>query len=137
MSKLDFAVLRAQFPEKKHKNIQFADLRELMEVKLGQMLAQNKTRGHFLANFQKVIDDYNSGSISIDEAYEQLLKEAELLSEEQQRAAKNEMTEAELVLFDLLSKEKLTKAEEKAVRLAAKTLLAKLFDAKNKILIQE
>lgn len=137
LSKLDFAVLRAQFPEKKHKNIQFADLRELMEIKLGQMLAQNKTRGHFLVNFQKVIDDYNSGSLSIDEAYEQLLKEAELLSEEQQRAAKNEMTEAELVLFDLLSKEKLTKAEEKAVRLAAKTLLAKLFDAKNKILIQE
>lgn len=137
LSKLNFELLRAQFPDKKHKNIQFADLRELMEIKLNQMIAQNKTRGSFLVDFQKVIDDYNSGSLSIDEAYEELLRQAEALSEEEQRAAKNEMTESEQELFDLLKKDKLTKAEEKEVRLAAKTLLAKLFDAKNKILIQE
>ena len=40
-------------------------------------------------------------------------------------------------LFSLLKKEKLTKEEEKSVRLAAKSLLNKLYDAKNKILIQE
>jgi len=137
LSKLDFEALRKQFPTKKHKNIQFADLRELMDIKLKQMLAQNKTRGSFLVNFQRVIDDYNSGSITLDEAYEELLKQAEALSNEQHRAARNEMTEDELVLFDLLKKDKLTKAEEKEVRLAAKTLLQKLFDAKNKILIPE
>ncbi len=137
LSKLNFAVLRAQFPEKKHKNIQFADLRELLEIKLKQMLAQNKTRGSFLSNFQKIIDDYNAGSLSIEEAYEELVKQAEAMSAEQHRAAKNEMTEAEQELFDLLKKDKLTKAEEKSVRLAAKTLLQKLHDAKNKILIQE
>jgi len=137
LSKLDFEALRAQFPHKEHKNIQFADLRELMEIKLKQMVAQNKTRGSFLIDFQKVIDDYNSGSLSIDQAYEELLRQAEAASEEQQRAAKNDMTEHEQELFDLLKKAKLTKAEEKEVRLAAKTLLAKLFDAKNKILIQE
>jgi type I restriction enzyme R subunit len=37
----------------------------------------------------------------------------------------------------LLKKEKLTKAEEKDVKLAAKQLLDVLFDAQNKILIQE
>lgn len=137
LSKLDFAALRAAFPKKEYKNIQFADLRELLEIKLNQMLAQNKTRGSFLANFQKIIDDYNSGSLSIDEAYEELLKQAEVMDEEAQRAAKNEMTEAEQELFDLLKKEKLTKEEEKSVKLAAHTLLEKLFDAKNKILIQE
>ena len=56
---------------------------------------------------------------------------------EEERAAKNDMTQQELELFDLLKKEKLTKKEEKEVKLAAKTLLQKLFDAKNKILIQE
>lgn len=137
LSKLDFAVLRAEFPEKEYKNIQFADLRELLEIKLKQMLAQNKTRGSFLANFQRIIDDYNSGSVSIDEAYEELLKQAEAMNDEAQRAAKNEMTEAEQELFDLLKKEKLTKEEVKSVKLAAHTLLEKLFDAKNKILIQE
>ena len=137
LSKINFAVLRAEFPEKQHKNIQFADLRELMEIKLGQMMAQNKTRGSFLANFQKLIDDYNAGSLSIEEAYEELMRQAEAMSEEQQRAAKNEMTEGEQELFDLLKKEKLTKDEEKNVKLAAKTLLQRLFDARNKILIQE
>ena len=137
LSKLNFESLRNEFPEKKHKNIQFADLRELLEVKLKQMMAQNKTRGSFLANFQKIIDDYNSGSLSIEEAYEKLLKQAEAMSAEQQRAAKNEMTEEQQELFDLLKKEKLTKEEEKSVRLAAKSLLEKLYDANNKILIQE
>lgn len=137
LSKLNFERLRAEFPEKKHKNIQFADLRELMEVKLKQMLAQNKTRGHFLERFESVIEDYNSGSLSIEEAYEELIKQAEDLSEEQERAAKSGMNEAELELFDLLKKEKLNKKEEKEVKLAAHNLLEILFDAKNKILIQE
>jgi type I restriction enzyme, R subunit len=137
LSKLDFEKLRASFPERKHKNIQFADLRELMEIKLKQMLVQNKTRGTFLARFEKIIEDYNSGSLSIEEAYEELVKQAEDLSEEQVRAAKSDMTEEEQELFDLLKKEKLTKAEEKKVKLAATDLLTILFDVKNKILIQE
>jgi len=137
LSKLNFELLRSEFPDKKHKNIQFADLRELLEIKLKQMMAQNKTRGSFLENFQRIIDDYNSGSLSIEQAYEDLLKLAQESNEEQQRAAKNEMTEEEQELFDLLKKEKLNKEEEKSVRLAAKSLLEKLYDAKNKILIQE
>lgn len=137
LSKLDFVLLRKEFPEKKHKNIQFADLRGFMEVKLKQMLAQNKTRGSFLARFDEIIEEYNSGSMSIEEAYEELLKNAKDLSEEEMRASKNDMSEDQLEIFDLLKKEKLTKAEEKNVKLAAKELLEILFDAKNKILIQE
>jgi type I restriction enzyme, R subunit len=75
--------------------------------------------------------------LSIEEAYERLLKQTELLSEEEQRAAKNGMTEQEQELSDLLKKDKLTKEEEKNVKLAAHNLLEILFDAQNKILIQE
>ncbi|WMX17130.1 type I restriction endonuclease subunit R [Aureispira sp. CCB-E] len=137
LSRLDFAQLRAEFPEKKHQNIQFADLRELMEKKLKQMIGQNKTRGTFLDRFERLIEEYNSGSLSIERAYEELIQQAERLSEEEQRAAKNDMSESQLELFDLLKKEKLTKKEEQEVKLAAKELLDVLFDAKNKILIQE
>jgi type I restriction enzyme, R subunit len=137
LGKLNFELLRAEFPEVKHKNIQFADLRELMEKKLKLMIAQNKTRGSFLANFQKVIDDYNAGSLSIEYVYEELLVLLQAMSEEEKRAAKNEMTEQEQELFDLLKKEKLTKTEEKSVKLAAKTLLEKLYYSKNTILVQE
>lgn len=137
LSKLDFEKLRNEFQRKKHKNIQFADLRELMEIKLVQMLAQNKTRGSFLARFEQVIQDYNSGSLSIEEAYEELIKQVKELSQEEERAAKNQMTEAELELFDLLKKEKLTKEDEKNVKLAASSLLKVLYDARSRILIQE
>lgn len=137
LSKINFEQLRAEFPEKKHQNIQFADLRELMATKLKQMLAQNKTRGGFLERFERIIENYNSGSLSIEEAYAELLKQAEALSEEEQRAVRNNMSEEELQLFDLLKKEKLTKEEEKKVKLAAKDLLEILFNAQNRILIQE
>lgn len=137
LSRLNFEQLRKEFLQRKHPHIQFADLRELMEIKLKQMLAQNKTRGTFLERFEKVIEEYNLGSKSLEEAYEELLKQTESLSIEQERAAKNGMSEDELVLFDLLKKDKLTKEEEKKVKLAATDLLNILFDAKNKILIQE
>lgn len=50
-------------------------------------MVQNKTRGSFLQYFQKIIGDYNSNSISIDEAYETLVKQAEAINKEQQRDA--------------------------------------------------
>ncbi|ALI98565.1 type I restriction endonuclease subunit R [Rufibacter tibetensis] len=138
LSKLNFAKLREQFTEKEYKNIEFTNLREVMDLKMRQMMRQNKMRGGFLERFQKVIDDYNSGSLSIEEAYEELVKQAEDLSEEQTRAAREGMTEGQLEIFDLLSKDKsLTKEEEKKVKLAAQDLLTVLYDAKNKILIQE
>lgn len=137
LSKLNFEKLREEFPEKEHKNIEFADLREFMDIKLKQMVAQNKTRGSFLARFQDVIDNYNSGSISIEEAYEELIKQAEDLSEEENRAAKSGMSEEEQELFDLLKKEKLSQKEEKEVKLAAHTLLEKVMDSKNRIFLPE
>lgn len=137
LSKLNFAQLRAEFPEKKHKAIQFADLRELMEIKIKQMLAQNKTRVSFLEKFEMIIEDYNTGSLSIEDAYEELIKQIKELTEEEMRAAKNDMTEEQQEIFDIMKKENLSKADLKQVKLAAKNLLEIMYDAKNKILIQE
>ncbi len=136
LSRLNFELLRQEFKEKKHKNIEFEDLSQFMQIKLRQMMKANKTRGSFLERFEQIIDDYNSGSISIDEAYEELTVQAENLSDEEQRAAKNGMSEEELEIFDLLKKDKLTKSEKKKVKLAAQSLLKKLKYAKNTVLIQ-
>ncbi|MGB0432688.1 MAG: type I restriction enzyme endonuclease domain-containing protein, partial [Bacteroidia bacterium] len=135
LSKLDFEKLREEFKEKQHKNIAFEDLRQLLQIKLKQMMAQNKTRGKFLERFQAVIDEYNNGSLDVQAAYDALIKETRGMTEEQSRAAKMGMTEAELELFDLLYKDKLTKKEEKEVKKAAQELLNKVIDAK--VLVQE
>lgn len=72
LGQLDFEKLKKEFPKKPYKNTEFADLKEFMELKLKQMMAFNKTRGGFLAEFEKVVDEYNDGSIEIEEAYERL-----------------------------------------------------------------
>lgn len=137
LGRLNFELLRQEFKEKQHKNIEFADLTQFMQIKLRQMMKENKTRGSFLERFEKVIEEYNSGSVSIEKAYEQLTREAEDLTAEQGRAAREGMSEEELEIFDLLKREKLSKAEKQKVKLAAQTLLKRLRDARDTVLIRE
>lgn len=108
-----------------------------MEIKLKQMLAQNKTRGSFLERFEKIIEDYNAGHLDIEDVYDAMTDFAKDLSKEQQRAATEGLTEEQLEIYDLLKKNKLTKEEEKQVKSAAIGLLEVLFDAKTNILMQE
>lgn len=134
LSKLDFSKLREEFKQKQHKNIEFADLREFMEVKLMQMIRINKTRGKFLERFKKIVDEYNSGSMTLEQAYDETTRLFEELTEEEKRAAQEGMTDEELELFDLLKKDKMSREDEKQVKLAAKELLARLKEGKDKIL---
>jgi len=137
LGRLNFEQLRQEFKEKKHKNIEFEDLSQYLQIKLRQMTKENKTRGSLFERFEKIIEEYNSGSISIEEAYEDLTEQAENLSEEEHRAARNGMTEEELEIFDLLKRDKLTKKEKKQVKLAAQSLLKKLKNAKDTVLIEK
>ena len=109
-----------------------------MELKLKQMMAFNKTRGGFLTEFEKVVDEYNDGSIEIEEAYERLIKQAENLTKEEERyIVEGFANEEELEMFDLLKKEKLTKEELKKVKKAAKELLKTLQDKKREIFVYQ
>ena len=64
-------------------------------------------------------------------------KFTEDLNEEDKRHIREGLTEDELEIFDLLVKEKLTKDEEKQVKLASKDLIQKLVNASPKILVNE
>jgi type I restriction enzyme R subunit len=59
----------------------------------------------------------------------------EELRAEEERHIKEDLSEEELELFDLLRKDKLTKAEEKRVKLAAKELFNSLTNKKNELFI--
>jgi type I restriction enzyme R subunit len=136
LGQLDFAKLRDEFPKKAYKNTEFTDLKEFMELKLKQMMARNKTRGNFLEDFQRIVDDYNNGSVDVEEAYERAMEVAESLSQEEQRYIKEGFnSEEELEIFDLLKKEKLTKDEEKSVKKAAKSLLKIFSDKKRELFV--
>lgn len=49
-----------------------------------------------------MIEEYNAGSKNIEEFFAELLAFAKELDDEEQRAVREEMSEEELVIFDLI-----------------------------------
>ncbi|MGF7047770.1 type I restriction enzyme R subunit [Paenibacillus sp. DS2015] len=135
LSKLNIDKLREQFKKVKYKNIEIASLRDYISKKLEQMLKKNLTRSNFAELFQNIIDNYNAGGSTNDEFFEKLLEFMEKLKAEEERHIKEELTEEELKLFDLLRKDKLTAAEEKKVKLAAKMLYETLIQKKSELFV--
>jgi type I restriction enzyme, R subunit len=137
LSKINFDHLQTEFKQTPHKHIKIAELRAFIEHKLEQVMQQNVTRIDFAQRLQEIIDRYNSGTAAVEDSFEALMDFTTQLKEEDERHIREGLTEDELELFDLLKKDKMTKAEEQQVKLAAKSLLTRLVDEQPKILIQD
>ena len=137
LSRVDFDKLKEGFRQTRYKNIEIADLRAFLEKKLDDMLNQNRTRRDFAERLQDIIDNYNAGSNSADVNFAELVKFAQDLKEEEERHVREGLTEDELEIYDLLRKDKMNKAEEKRVRVAAKALLRRLIEEAPKVLVQD
>lgn len=137
LSKINFDKLKEDFQRASYKNIEIADLRAFIQHKLDQMLRQNATRSDFAQRLQRIIDTYNAGSSSADNYFEDLVKFTKDLQEEAERHIRENLTEDELELFDLLKKDKMTNEETQKVRLAAKSLLHRLREESPKVLVQD
>jgi type I restriction enzyme, R subunit len=79
----------------------------------------------------------SSGGSATELDYEDLLNFANELGEEEEYHLQEGLTEAELELFDLMKKEKLTKAQEKALQNAARMLLKRLKGERPVVLVQD
>ncbi len=103
-------------------------LRAKLTFKLARMIKLNRTRMDFLEEFQRMIDEYNSGAMNVQVFFDKLLVFARRLDAEEKRGIAEQLTEEELVIFDLLTKPQvaLTRKETAEVKKVAKTLLAKL-----------
>lgn len=135
LSKLDIDELRASFKKIKNKNLEIDNLRKYIEEKLQIMLRRNVTRAKFAERFRNIIDEYNAGGSQNDNFYEKLLQLMDELREEEERHIKEELSETELEIFDLLQKEHLTADEEKKVKLAAKELYSALLAKKKDLFV--
>ena len=128
LSKIDFEKLRKKF-EKARKHIEIERLKGLIENKMYELVAANKTRLDFLERFQKLIDEYNAGARNVEEMFNQLIKFAQELNDEAKRYIREGLnSEEELAIFDLLTRPdmKLTKKDEVEVKKVATKLLDKL-----------
>jgi type I restriction enzyme, R subunit len=127
LSQIDFEALKAQF-DKGRKPVEVQQLRARIAVKLAQMVKLNRTRIDFLEEFQHMIDEYNAGSSNVETFFAKLMAFTKKLNDEEKRGLAQQLTEEELVIFDLLTKPDitLTKQEAAEVKKVAKSLLEKL-----------
>jgi type I restriction enzyme R subunit len=127
LSKIDFEALKAHFASSR-KRTEAQKLRAAIHNKLLAMVRLNKARMDYLEKFQKMIDEYNAGSANVEEFFRKLTEFAKGLTQEEQRAIKENLTEEELAIFDLLTKPdmKLTKNQEQEVKKVGKELLETL-----------
>lgn len=127
LSQIDFDKLKERFA-KGRKRTEAEKLRALLNQKLVQMAKLNPSRADFLERFEKLIDKYNAASLNIEAFFDELIKLTQDLSEEDQRAIREGLTEEELALFDILTKPEpeLTDKERAEVKKVCKALLETL-----------
>ena len=128
LSKIDFEVLMRKFEKTPNKNIEAQQLRALIERKLDNLIRLNASRYDFLDRFQKMIEAYNSGALSIEQLFAELVTFTKDLSDEEQRHLRENISEEELAVFDILTRPgpDLTPQESEAIKKVCKDLLAKL-----------
>ncbi|MGQ4274699.1 type I restriction endonuclease subunit R [Terrihabitans sp. B22-R8] len=105
-------------------------LREEVEEKAHNMAGRNPTRVHLVEKLEKLVEQYNLGTLDVEAFFGALKALISEMDEEEQRAARESLSEDELAIFDLLTRPepKLSKAQELEVKKVARDLLEKLTD---------
>jgi type I restriction enzyme, R subunit len=124
LSQIDFEALAKKF-DAGRRRIEAERLKGTIATKLVSMVRANPTRLDYMERFQALIDEYNAGSLNVEQFFQQLLAFARSLNEEEQRGIAESLTEEELAIFDLLTKPDLGLSEKEGaeVRRVAQELL--------------
>lgn len=129
LSALDFEKIEEEFLKPDNKNTTVQSLKSLVEKKLDKMVDQNPLRIDYYERYQQIIEEYNQGKeeVTIREVFDQLKDLVSDLGEEETRATRENLTEEELAIFDLLrSGKKLKDKERHKIKDIAKSLLHQL-----------
>jgi type I restriction enzyme R subunit len=124
LSQIDFEKLQAQFATG-HRHTEIEKLRAAVERQLRTMVLLNRTRTDYLERFQRMVEEWNQGSLNIEKFLEELIDLAKSLSQEEKRSVREGLTEEELALFDLLTVPEpvLTKQQEADVKRLVHSML--------------
>jgi type I restriction enzyme R subunit len=124
LSQIDFEALKQQF-EQGRKRTEAERLRGTINAKLRRLVRLNRSRMNYLEEFQRLIDEYNTGSRNVEEFFDELIEFAQRLNEEEQRAMAVNLSEEELAVFDILTRPgpDLTKKEKLEVSRIGRELL--------------
>jgi type I restriction enzyme R subunit len=128
LSEIDFEKLATLFSS--NPKTAADTLRTAAEKKAKALVDANPTRIDLVERLEKLVEDYNSNAIDAEAFFEALKALVANMDDEEKRAAREELNEEELAIFDLLTRPepKLTKAETVAVKKVARELLGRLRD---------
>jgi type I restriction enzyme R subunit len=128
LSKIDFDALRNKFSHVKHKNTDLEVLKAAVRVQLEHLVRLNKTRMNFQTKFEELIEAYNSGSLNIDQLFQELVALSRSMTDEEARHVRENLSEEELVIFDILTRPApdLSTEEQAEVKKVARQLLERL-----------
>ncbi|MBK1830775.1 type I restriction endonuclease subunit R [Verrucomicrobiaceae bacterium R5-34] len=128
LSQIDFQALEKKFARSKTKNMEAQQLRSLIERKLDKLIRLNASRYDYLDRFQKMIEEYNSGALSIEQLFEELVSLSKDLNDEEQRHVRESVSEEQLAIFDILTRPgpELEPTEIESIKKVCKELLGKL-----------
>jgi type I restriction enzyme R subunit len=128
LSKIDFEALAKRFKNSKKKNIELEALKASVKALLDRLIAMNRTRTNYTEKFEELIEAYNNGSKTIEQLYQELLELSRNLSEEETRHVRENLTEEELTVFDLLTRPgpELSTDEKEEVKKVARLLHQRL-----------
>jgi type I restriction enzyme R subunit len=103
-------------------------LRALLSAQIAALVRLNPMRVDLVARFEKLVADYNAGSMNTDAFFHELLAFRKTLSEEEARALSEGLDEEHLAVFDLLMRPapELSEAEKAQVKKVADELLSTL-----------
>jgi type I restriction enzyme R subunit len=127
LTQIDFEALTALFA-KGNRATAVARLQASLEQRLERMIRKNPKRVDYADKLRSLIDRYNAGSKNIEEFFLELRELADALNAEQERHVREQLTEEELAVFDILTKPDpiLTPGDEAKVKHVARELLDKL-----------
>lgn len=128
LSQIDFEGLARKLAGRKRAETD--RLAQLLLARAVSAAIRNPTRYELVERIEQLIADYNAGSVNIDEYLKRLIEMTHTLTDEEERAVRESLTEEELAIFDLLTQPDpvLTQEEQQRVKASAKSLLEHLHD---------
>ena len=136
ISKIDFDILRKEFAKAQRKNLMLKDLDELVQTRLNTLLRKNPGRVNFYNKYKEIIDAYNNeqNRASIEKTFDELMKLANSLSQEEQRYVREEFqNDEQLAIYDLMFVDNLSQKDIKKIKEVSVELLEKVKNAVNSI----
>jgi type I restriction enzyme R subunit len=128
LSAVNLEDLVARFLESARQNTILEMLTAAVRDRLERMIEQNPSRADYAARFEEMIERYNAGSRGREEHFRDLVRFARQLDEEQKRHLRENLSEEELAVFDILTRPgpELSAKERSEVRKVVQELLPRM-----------